>query len=120
MFKMAKEMVLIKWINNNSIDYDGKEHYVPKEKLVQKNAKEGDMVSVKWVRKTWNGILLSIAKFKKGKKITDEKNEVNKTECRKQQKQTLTEKDKRGKIEKQKDGKKTGEVSDISYLSWLF
>lgn len=74
----TKDMVLVKWIGNDSIDYDGKEHYVERVKLLEKDAKPGDNVTIKWVRKLWNGVFVSSAKFKKGKKIEETSEDIRK------------------------------------------
>ncbi|XP_052103268.1 uncharacterized protein LOC127736723 [Mytilus californianus] len=72
--RKLKNMVLVRWVGNNSKDYDGKEHYIEKEKMIESESKVGDAVRIRWYGKIWNGILVSDRKdiceepIKKGKK----------------------------------------------------
>ena len=119
MGKNKNEMILIKWINNKSKDYDGKEHFIAKKFIIEKNVTVGDHVHVKWSgKKVWNGVVRSENTGSEnesgtGKQARDEAKNTVETETKKEKNQTrkekLTGKEKAAKLTgKEKASKLTG------------
>lgn len=109
--KPSKYMFLVRWENNPSLEYDGKEHYVPISKMVENvaNVHVGDSVTIKWVRKVWKGILVrDVEKRKDGKDGKVDKGEKDKR--KKLGKDIKGKKEKKEIIRKVDKGSKIGKV----------
>ncbi|XP_063436031.1 serine/arginine repetitive matrix protein 2-like isoform X2 [Mytilus trossulus] len=106
------KMVLVRWQGNGSSDYDGKEHYVKKNSLVNQDTQVGEEVIVKWFSKKWKGVL--IKDVKEGVLIKDVKEgvlikDVKKGVLIKDVKEGVLIKDVKKKVKrKESTGKKKG------------
>ena len=106
MARGKKSMILVRWEGNNSLEYDGKEHFVYEEKLVNKNAQEGDRVAIKWTGRQWKGLLLKRQNLVKSKEPKEKRNKPKEPkEERNKSKEPKEKKDKKKRTTMKEKGK---------------